>query len=69
MTTRIRGIVVAVACSASGTAEVTTNLKPFDPVAFQGAVEAGGGISMGSLLAAQESSLASPCPAKRVRYP
>ena len=30
MTTRILGIVVAVACSVSGTAEATTNLKPFD---------------------------------------
>jgi hypothetical protein len=34
------GIVVAVACSVSGTAEATTNLKPFDPVALQGVVEA-----------------------------
>jgi D-alanyl-D-alanine carboxypeptidase len=40
MTMRILGIAVAVACSASGTAEPTTNLKPFDLVAFQGAVEA-----------------------------
>src|SRR5918996_5609433 len=40
MTIRILGIVVAVACSVSGTAEATTNLKLFDPVAFQGAVEA-----------------------------
>jgi D-alanyl-D-alanine carboxypeptidase len=40
MTTRILGIVVAVACSVSGTAEATTNLKPFDPVALQGVVEA-----------------------------
>jgi D-alanyl-D-alanine carboxypeptidase len=39
MTTRIVGIVVAVACSVSGTAEATTNLKPFDPVALQGVVE------------------------------
>jgi CubicO group peptidase (beta-lactamase class C family) len=40
MATRILGIVVAVACSVSGTAEATTNLKPFDPVALQGVVEA-----------------------------
>jgi hypothetical protein len=40
MTTRILGIVVAVACSVSGAAEATTNLKPFDPVALQGVVEA-----------------------------
>ena len=40
MTTRILSIVVAVACSVSGTAEATTNLKPFDPVALQGVVEA-----------------------------
>ena len=40
MTTRILGIVVAVACSVIGTAEATTNLKPFDPVALQGVVEA-----------------------------
>jgi CubicO group peptidase (beta-lactamase class C family) len=40
MTNRILGIVVAVACSVSGTAEATTNLKPFDPVALQGVVEA-----------------------------
>jgi hypothetical protein len=39
MTTRILGIVVAVACSVSGTAEATTNLKPFDPVALQGVAE------------------------------
>jgi D-alanyl-D-alanine carboxypeptidase len=39
MTTRLLGIVVAVACSVSGTAEATTNLKPFDPVALQGIVE------------------------------
>ena len=38
--TRILGIVVAVACSVSGTADATTNLKPFDPVALQGVVEA-----------------------------
>jgi hypothetical protein len=40
MTTRILGIVVAAACSVGGTAEATTNLKPFDPVALQGVVEA-----------------------------
>ena len=41
MTTRILGIVVAVACSVSGAAEATTtNLKPFNPVALQGVVEA-----------------------------
>ena len=37
---RILGIVVALACFVSGTAEATTNLKPFDPVALQGVVEA-----------------------------
>jgi D-alanyl-D-alanine carboxypeptidase len=40
MTTRILGIVVAVACSIGGTAEATTNLKPFDPAALQSVVEA-----------------------------
>ncbi|HMF20603.1 MAG TPA: serine hydrolase domain-containing protein [Pseudolabrys sp.] len=40
MARRILGIVVALACSLSGTAEATTNLKPFDPVALQGLVEA-----------------------------
>jgi D-alanyl-D-alanine carboxypeptidase len=40
MRTGILGILVAVACSVSGTAEATTNLKPFDPVALQGVVEA-----------------------------
>jgi CubicO group peptidase (beta-lactamase class C family) len=40
MTTRILGIVVALGCSVRGTAEATTNLKPFDPVALQGVVEA-----------------------------
>jgi D-alanyl-D-alanine carboxypeptidase len=39
MTTRILGFVVAVACSVSGTAEATTNLKPFDLIALQGVVE------------------------------
>jgi CubicO group peptidase (beta-lactamase class C family) len=34
MTTRILGIVVALACSVSGTAGATTNLKRFDPVAL-----------------------------------
>ena len=42
MTTRILGIVVAVACSISGTAEAKTNLKPLDPVALQGVLEATG---------------------------
>ena len=36
---RILRIVVALACSVSGTAEATTNLKPFDPVALQRVVE------------------------------
>jgi D-alanyl-D-alanine carboxypeptidase len=40
MTARKLAIVVAVACSISGTAEATTNLKPFDPVALQSVVEA-----------------------------
>lgn len=40
MTARKLGIVVAVARSISGTAEATTNLKPFDPVALQSVVEA-----------------------------
>jgi D-alanyl-D-alanine carboxypeptidase len=40
MTTRTLRIVVAVACSVSGTAEATTNLKPFEPAALQGVVEA-----------------------------
>jgi D-alanyl-D-alanine carboxypeptidase len=40
MTSRILGIVAAVACSVSGTAEATTNLKPFEPVGLQGVVEA-----------------------------
>ena len=39
MTTRILGIVVVLACSVTGTAEATTNLKPFDPVALQGVAE------------------------------
>lgn len=33
-------MVIAVACFVSGAAEATTNLKPFDPVALQGVVEA-----------------------------
>jgi hypothetical protein len=39
MTTRLLAIVVAAACAVSGTAEATTNLKPFDPVALQRVVE------------------------------
>ena len=40
MTQRRLGIVLAVACSVTGTAEATTtNLKPFDPVALQGVAE------------------------------
>ena len=39
MTTRILGIVVVLACSVTGTAEATTNLKPFDPLALQGVAE------------------------------
>jgi CubicO group peptidase (beta-lactamase class C family) len=39
MTTRILGIVAAVVCTVSGTAEAATNLKPFDLVALQGVVE------------------------------
>src|SRR6188472_3617929 len=42
MTTRILGIVVAVAYSVSGMAASATNLKPIDPLALQGAVEAMG---------------------------
>jgi hypothetical protein len=40
MITRILGFVAAIACFVSGTAEATTNLKPFEPVALQGVVEA-----------------------------
>jgi hypothetical protein len=40
MTSRILGIVVAMACSVGGTATSATNLKPFDPVALQATVEA-----------------------------
>jgi D-alanyl-D-alanine carboxypeptidase len=39
MTTRILGIVVALAWSVGWTAGATTNLKPIDPVALQGIVE------------------------------
>src|SRR6516162_6638394 len=39
MTTRILGIVTAIACSTSWTAKATTNLKPFEPAALQGIVE------------------------------
>src|SRR6516164_145956 len=39
MTTRILGIVTAIACSTSWTAKATTNLKSFEPVALQGVVE------------------------------
>jgi D-alanyl-D-alanine carboxypeptidase len=40
MTARKLAIVIAVACSIKGTAEATTNLKPFDPIALQSVVEA-----------------------------
>ena len=40
MTTRILSIVVALACSVSGTAAATTNFKPFDPGALRSVVEA-----------------------------
>ncbi len=40
MTTRISGIVIAVACFVGGTAASATNLKPFDPAALQDSVEA-----------------------------
>ena len=39
MTTRILGIVTAIACSTSWTAKATTNLKSFEPAALQGIVE------------------------------
>jgi D-alanyl-D-alanine carboxypeptidase len=39
MTIRMLALVAAVACSIGRTAEATTNLKPFDPVALQGVVE------------------------------
>ena len=39
MTMRMLGIAVAAACSVGGMAKAT-NLKPFDPVALQGVVEA-----------------------------
>src|SRR5262245_66048796 len=37
---RRRGSRVGAACSVGGRAEATTNLKPFDPVALRGVVEA-----------------------------
>src|SRR6516164_8377856 len=40
MIVRTLGIVVAVACSISGTVEATTNLEAYDPIALQGVVEA-----------------------------
>ena len=40
MTTQILALVVAAACSFSGTAASTTNLKPFDPVALRDIVKA-----------------------------
>jgi D-alanyl-D-alanine carboxypeptidase len=40
MTTRIVGIVVAMACSLSTAAQATTNLRPFDPAAIERVVEA-----------------------------
>src|SRR5262245_2909183 len=40
MTTRMLRIVVALACSVGGAAEATANLKPFEPAALQGVVEA-----------------------------
>ena len=42
MTTRVLGILVAMACSFGGSAASATNLKPFDPVALQATVEAAG---------------------------
>jgi D-alanyl-D-alanine carboxypeptidase len=39
MTIRMLALVAAVACSIGRTAEATTNLKSFDPVALQGVVE------------------------------
>ena len=39
MITRILGLVAAVACSVGRSAEATTNLKPFDPVAVQDVAE------------------------------
>ena len=40
MTMRVPGIVAAVACLVGGTAAPAANLKPFEPVALRGAVEA-----------------------------
>jgi D-alanyl-D-alanine carboxypeptidase len=40
MIARILGVVVAVACSVGGTAASATNLKPIEPAALQGVVEA-----------------------------
>jgi D-alanyl-D-alanine carboxypeptidase len=40
MMTQKLGLVAAIACSVSATAEAATNLKPFEPVALQGVVEA-----------------------------
>jgi D-alanyl-D-alanine carboxypeptidase len=40
MTLPILALVVAVACSFGGTAASATNLKPFDPIALRGTVEA-----------------------------
>lgn len=42
MRTRILGIVVVMACSVGGYAASATNLKPIEPLALQGAVEAMG---------------------------
>ena len=40
VTAGISGIAMAALCCAGGTAASTANLKPFDPVALQGVVEA-----------------------------
>jgi D-alanyl-D-alanine carboxypeptidase len=42
MTTRIPGIVVAVACSVAGLGASAKNLKPIEPLALEAAVEAVG---------------------------
>ena len=42
MSTRMLGIVVVMACSVGGMAASATNLKPIEPLALQGAVEAMG---------------------------
>ena len=42
MRMRILGIVVVMACSVGGYAASATNLKPIEPLALQGAVEAMG---------------------------